>query len=303
MAAPYVSITWLLAQPSLLENIAKLEKQLGVTLAIGGSRGIQMTEVGMLLAKRGKEILGSATNLVGEVRQLSGEPRGPVSVGLPPSLSILLSVPLLETIHNEYPSVRLHIAEAMSGDILEWINTDRIDLGCAYDVSESASYAYEPLLTEELFLVTAPDNWDEPIGRDGIAKNPINATRLQELPLVLISPAHGARKLQEKFARSIGIQLNVVAAVNSLPHIVEIVSRASAYTLLAHGAVVNQVAAGSLALVPIREPTIRRTAYFVRKRSRAVTRASALVEANIKTIIREMVKRFHIRASLPKYRA
>lgn len=288
-----------MAQPSLSENIAKLEKLLDVQLAIRGSRGIQMTEAGAALARRGEEILRDVSSLVEEIRSLTGEPRGPVSVGLPPSLSCLLSVPLLETIHSEYPGIRIHIAEAMSGDIIEWITNDRMDVGCVYECYDSIPYSYEPILTEELFLVTAVDNWDGPIGADGVALEPISATRLQELPLVLTSPNHGARKLQEKFARSIGISLNVVAVVDSLPHIVEMVSRASAYTILSHGAVFNQVANGTLALVPIAEPTIRRTAYLVRKRTRPVSRACAIIESAISTIIQEMVARYGIKAVLP----
>ena len=287
-----------MAQPSLSENIAKLEKMLDVQLAIRGTRGIQMTEAGVELARRGGEILKSIDDLVEDIRCLSGEPRGPISVGLPPSLSILLSVPLLETIHSEYPEIRLHIAEAMSGDILDWIGSDRVDVGCVYEAYDSAPYSFEPLLTEELFLITAPDNWQGEIGPDGVALQAISAAKLQELPLVLTSLTHGARKLQEKFARSVGIQLNVVAAIDSLPHIIEMVSRASAYTILSHGAVIKQVADGTLALVPIEEPTIRRTAYVVRKRSRPVTKACAIVELSIFTIIQEMVRRYSIKAVL-----
>lgn len=287
-----------MAQPSLSENIAKLEKLLEVQLAIRGTRGIQMTEAGMVLAERGSDILKSLDQLIEEIRSLSGEPRGPISIGLPPSLSIFLSVPLLETIHSEYPEIRLHVAEAMSGDILEWIASDRVDLGCVYEAYDSLPYVFEPLLTEDLFLVTAPDNWSGEFGPDGVALEPITASTLQELPLVLTSPTHGARKLQEKFARSIGIQYNVVASINSLPHIVEMVSRASAYTILSHGAVKDQVADGTLALVRIEEPTIRRTAYMVRKRSRPMTKASALVEQEIFAIMREIVRRYGIKAEL-----
>jgi LysR family nitrogen assimilation transcriptional regulator len=289
-----------MSQPSLSENIAKLEKQLEVQLALRGSRGIQMTDAGMALAKRGGEIIKNVEDMIEEIRCLGEEPRGPVAIGLPPSLSILLSVPMVETIHTEHPEVRLHVAEAMSGDILEWIASDRLDLGCVYEAYDSAPYTFEPLLTEELFVVTAPDNWSGPIGADGIAIEPISATKLQELPLVLTSPTHGARKLQEKFARSIGIHLNVVAAIDSLPHIVEMVSRASAYSILSHGAVFRQVSEGKLALVRIQEPTIRRTAYIVRKRSRPVTRACATVEACVTSIIAELVDRYSINATLPK---
>jgi LysR family transcriptional regulator, nitrogen assimilation regulatory protein len=288
-----------MAQPSLSENIAKLEKELEAQLAIRGARGVQMTEAGMVLADRGREILKSVEAMVDELRQISGAPRGPVSIGLTPSVSILLSVPLLETVHIEQPLVRLHIAEAMSGDILKWVTEGRLDLGCVYEVTEAAPYAFEPLFTEELFLVTAPDNWPGKLDADGMALEPLPASRLGEFPLVLTSKTHGARKLQEKFARSVGQQLNVVAEIDSLPHIVEMVSRASAYTILSHGAVFKQVAAGTLALVPIEEPTIRRTAYLARARSRPATRASLVVEQYIFTILRELVQRYKLRATLP----
>ena len=87
-----------------------------------------------------------------------------------------------------------------------------------------------------------------------------------------------------------------MAEIDSLPHIVEMVSRASAYTLLSHGAVVKQVADGTLAMVPIKEPTIRRTAYLARSRMRPVTRARTEVESFILEIIAEMVERYQLRA-------
>ena len=157
---------------------------------------------------------------------------------------------------------------------------------------------FQPFLTEELFLVAAPDNWPGELDSDGVALEPITASKLAELPLVLTSQTHGARKLQEKFARSIGVHLNVVAEINSLPHIVEMVSRASAYTILSHGAVIKQVAAGTLALVPIEEPTIRRTAYMARARARPATRAEVIVEEYLTMILREMVGH-KLRATLP----
>lgn len=288
-----------MAQPSLSENIAKLERQLEMQLAIRGTRGIQLTEAGMKLVEGGKEIMAAVDDLVAELRAISEEPRGPVAIGLPPSISILLSVPLLETIHSEYKDVRLHVAEAMSGDVLDWLASDRIDLGCVYEISDSSPYFFDPLLTEELFLITAPDNWDDEFGPDMVAKNPIKASELEKLPLVLTSPTHGARKLQEKFARTGGFSLNVVAAIDSLPHIVEMVGRASAYSILSHGAVFPQVAEGKIGLVRIVEPTISRTAYMVRKRARPVSRASAIVKSTILTILHEMVERHKIQATLP----
>jgi LysR family nitrogen assimilation transcriptional regulator len=283
-----------MAQPSMSENIAKLERQLETQLAVRGSRGIQLTEAGSLLADRGNQILRDLDSLVEEIRLLSNESKGAVALGITPSLSIVLAVPLLETINTEFPDIRMSFSEGMSDDILHWINTERIEIGCVYHAHDSATYSIEPLLTEELFLVTAPDNWDGEIGPNGVAVDSIPAAKLAQLPLVLTGLAHGARKFHERFARSAGINLNVIASLDSLPQIMEMVSRASAYTITSHGAVVNQVAEGKLALVRIEGPPLRRTAYLVRKRSRTVSRASTIVESCIKAIVREMIDRYGI---------
>lgn len=286
-----------MAQPSLSENIAKLEKRLEVKLAVRGARGVQLTEAGVALARYGREIVRNAETVVEDIRKLGGEARGPVSVGLPPSLSLLLSVPLIETIQNEYPLIRLHVAEALTGHILDWILADRLELGFVYEVPDSAALTVQHVLNEELFLVTAPDNWPGGFGPDGRAIKPVDAAMLQSLPLVLTSPSHGLRKLIERFARANGVQLNVVTEIDSLQHIVEMVSRASAYTILSHAAVINQVAAGTVALVPIADP-IRRGAYLVRKRSRPITRASVAIESAMMVILREMIERYRLEATL-----
>jgi LysR family transcriptional regulator, nitrogen assimilation regulatory protein len=172
--------------------------------------------------------------------------------------------------------------------------------GCVYEIHDNSVFTFEPLLIEELFLVTAPDNWHGEFGPDGIAIESVSAERLAELPLVTTGyQAYGTRGLQGKIARSLGVELNVIATLDSLPQIVEMVSRASAYAVLPHGAVYKHVEQKRLALVRIGEPTIRRTAYLARKRSRAVRRAVDVVESLIKMIIREMVEKYGIEGTLP----
>ncbi|MDP9082849.1 MAG: LysR family transcriptional regulator [Pseudomonadota bacterium] len=288
-----------LAQPSLSEHISRLEKRLEVQLLIRGGHGVQLTEAGVALAKYAREILRSVDSAVDDVRHLGGEARGPVSVGFPPSLGLLLSVPLAETVQIEFPHIRLHIAEAMSGHILDWIHSARLDLGCVYYVNESAPLSIRPILAERLFLVTARDNWQGEIGADGRALAPISLADLRHLPLVLPSRPHGAREIIEQITKANGVRLNVVTEIDSLPQIISMVDRASAYTILPHAAVLNQVAAGKLAIVSIEQPSIRRTAYLIRSRVRAVTRASIAIENSMSTIIREMIERYHLDATLP----
>lgn len=288
-----------LAQPSLSEHVSRLEKKLDTQLIIRGARGVHLTEAGVALSRHARDILHNVELAVEDVRHLGGEARGPVSIAFPPSMGLLLSVPLAETIQAEFPQVRLHIAEALSGYIMEWILNERIELGCVYEVPDTSHVTAQPVLSEDLFLVTAPDNWDGVILPNGKAEKPITLAEVQALPLVLPSRPHGAREVIERFAKSNGVRLDVVTEMNSLPQIIAMADRASAYTILPHAAVINEVANGSLALVEIIKPTIRRTAYLIRKRSRSVSRASITVEHMLTTIIAEMIERHHLEARLP----
>lgn len=288
-----------LAQPSLSEHIARCEKNLGAQLIIRGARGVHLTEAGVALAKHAQSILRNVEIAVEDARHFGEEARGPVSIGLPPSMGLLLTVPLAEVIEHEFPNIRLHITEAMSGHIMEWVMEERIEVGCVYQVPDSSHLSVQPLLTEDLFLVTASDNWDGEILPSGIAKEPIALEDIQSLPLVLPGRPHGAREVIERFAKANGTQLNVITEIDSLPQIIAMVDRASAYTILPHAAVINQVASGSLSLVEISSPAIRRMAYLIRKRSRPVSRASLEVENTLSTIVGEMVERYNLEAQLP----
>lgn len=287
-----------MAQPSLSENLAKLEKHFEATLVIRSPRGVQFTEAGMMLAQRGRELLGIMGNLAGEVRGLSGEPRGPVSVGLPLSLSSLVSVPLVETASLEFPKIRLHVAEAMSSKLMNWLDEDRIDFAYIYEAADTARYMRVPFLKEELFLATAPDNWIGEIGEDGFALEPLDAEKLEQLPLITNGRTKAGWNAQINVAQALGLSLNIVNEIDSLTCIIEMVARASGYSLLSHGAACQEVAEGRLVLVPIRGLSLKRTAYVVRPRYRPVSRASTAIEATIREVIRDMVKRYNLRATV-----
>jgi len=85
--------------------------------------------------------------------------------------------------------------------------------------------------------------------------------------------------------------------MNSLRQIVALVSRGSAYTIMPHSALMDEISNGSLVLVPI-EPAMRWTAYLMRKRSRPVTRASSSAGKFVTVNLKDMLERCGLRAKL-----
>lgn len=283
-----------IAQPSISTGIARLERNVGTQLVLRVRMGIQMTEAGTLLARSGAEVIRQLDQALAAVRHLDSVPRGSVTIGLPAGLSLSLSVPLIETMYADHPDIRLSIIEGMSDEILRWLAEDRIDMGCVYGDPIDSELVFEPLMTEEFFLVTAADDWEGKIGPDGTAMEPVSPEVLAQLPLVTIG-ARGARSIQNKVENRFGIKLNVIATINSLPQIIEMVGRASAYAILTHGSVHKHVASGQLVLVPFQGAGLGLTSYLVTKRSRPISAAARTVEHCARSIIREVVARHRIR--------
>ncbi|WCP15944.1 HTH-type transcriptional regulator CynR (plasmid) [Sphingobium sp. AntQ-1] len=287
-----------IAQPSLSESLMRLERKLDAQLVFRGGRTIILTEAGQLLAKHGREIVNMTRRAIDEIRYVDEIARGPVAIGLPPTLGHLLTVPLAETIQSEYPDIRLHITEGMSGNITEWVENDRLDFGYAYETGNDRILLSQPVFVEKLFFVAAPDNMPPCINFDETRRPIIEGKDLNNLPLALPAMFHSARRVVERLARGAGVKLNVIVEIDSLPQIITMVTRASAYSVLPHAAVMEEIAAGTLKVVEIIKPAMTRTAYSVHKRSRPITRASQVVQQAISIILREIIERHKLDAAV-----
>ncbi len=289
-----------IAQPSLSEALGRFEKQLGTQLVIRGARSIELTEAGHALARHGRSILAGIERALEDVRQRDSDTQGTVSVALTPSLSRLLTVPIAESLHVDFPRIKLQITEGNSGHISDWVQSEQIDLGIVYEGLDLRPFNARLLLTEELFLVSAPDNWP-PSGMGPMEPGqPIDLAALKNLPLMLPNRPHGLRALIDREAKAAGVQLNAMLEIDPLRPLISMVDRASGYTILPHAAVAEEVAQGRIMLVPIRNPTLWRAAYLVRKQGRPVTRSAMTVETMVLSLVSDMVDRLKLGVVLPK---
>lgn len=275
------------AQPSLSQHVIRLEEELGVALVVRSPRGIQLTAEGHLLAAHARGIVQSLDACVAEIKALDGVARGTVAFGMPPSVSMVMSVPLAETVRVEFPQVRLQAIEAMSGFIKGWIEDGTVDLGFLYDLERKQHFTARHVLDEELCFFSAPDAW--PL--DLLPGAPVPLRRLEGLDLILPSPMHGLRKAIERYAGAAGVALNVVIEMDAMTQIKELVARGSGYTIFAPAAAYDFVARGDLVKSPVIEPVMARPVYLASNPAHPVTGARRAVEGLVLEVARDLVRR------------
>src|SRR6266700_1099250 len=103
-----------IAQPSLSQQIRRLENQLGVTLMERNSRNVQLTGAGTALLREGRRILSQAQHAI-QATRAAGAAR--VTVGFYGSAASALLPDVLRTFSERLPSVVVSVRELLLGNI------------------------------------------------------------------------------------------------------------------------------------------------------------------------------------------
>lgn len=272
------------AQPALSLHVRNMEEALGTPLLHRNPRGVTVTEAGAILLRHARGILDQLALGEEEIRGRLADPSGTVKLGLPGTISHILAVPLITAARARWPKIRLRIAEAMSGFVLEWMRDGRIDLAVLYDAVEDHGIRTERLLEEDL-LFFGPARGTAVAGLPAPGR-PVTFAALARMPLILPGEGHGLRDLLARTAREAGVTLDTAMDVDSYNNIKELVAEGLGFSVLPEHAIAREVAAGRLQLWPVGDPPLRRSVYLARPGDRPMTSATqAICDLTAATLI------------------
>ena len=189
-------------QSAVTQRMQRLEDVLKTRLLTRHSRGVAPTDQGKILLRYANKLTTLVADASAEIEAWEGSPSGSVSIGLPPSVSAVLTTPLIEAVNKALPNVELTVAEAFSGYLSGWLENGEIDLGFVFDGTSTDTLLVTPLAEEELYLVADPQT----------AQNlppEISINDLGQLQLIAPSRRHGLRTEVEAEASRRGVDLHV----------------------------------------------------------------------------------------------
>lgn len=270
------------AQPSLSQQIAKLEDDIGVTLLLRSPQGVKPTAAGQALYRHARLVLRQMEQLRQEVREGAGSESGTVAVGFPTTMTSILAVPLFERVRARYPGIRLQYIESMSGFISELLANGRLDLAVLFRESNTTGVTAMPLFDEVLHLLGEPGGAVSSRGRT------CSLASLAGVPLVAPGVQNGLRLLLERtFARE-EVPLNIVADVDSLPTLISLAQSGHACTILPASALALREPSNRPKTRRIVDPEIRRPASLCWSNTSPVNSATLAVRQTIVELIGEL---------------
>jgi LysR family transcriptional regulator, nitrogen assimilation regulatory protein len=273
------------AQPSLSQQIAKLEDDVGVPLLIRSSQGVKPTAAGQAMYRHARLVLHQMEQLRQEVREGVGAESGTVAVGLPTTMASILAMPVFERVRQRYPGIRLQFFESMSGYLNELLANGRLDLAILFRDTNTPGISALPVLDEDLHVM------GEPGGAVTGRSRTCALAALADVPLVAPGVSNGLRLLLERtFARE-QVPLNIIADVDSLPMLLSIAQTGTACTILPASALALRAPADRPRMRRIVDPGIRRPASLCWPNALPVSSASLAVRQTICELIAELCLR------------
>ena len=216
---------------ALSQQISRLESELSTRLLQRTSTGVVPTAAGLALCQEAELVLRHAANAVQAAK--AARLAGHVSIGMAPTTSSVLAVPLLQAMQRRYPDVRLHLVESLSGNLSQMLGRRQLDLAVLFHAGSQHSWTLLPVLTEQLFVVAQPDRY--PL----LATDELSLQDSVGLPLVLPSGPHGLRAIVDAAFFHYGHEPNIVAEVDGLSMLMDIVHAGLAATIQPGAAVVR----------------------------------------------------------------
>ena len=265
---------------ALSQQISRLEGELSARLLQRTSTGVTATDAGMAFWRQAQ----LALRHVDEAARAAQHARltGHVSVGLAPSTASVLALPLLRSMRERYPDIRLHLVEGLSGHLGAMLNARQLDLAVLFETEAPKRWSATTLLDERLFLIGAPQLKGMPRGKQ------VRLQQIGELPLVMPSGSHGLRAIvAAAFARA-RCEPNIVADIDGLAILMDIVQAGIAASLQP-GAAASRLLGAGLSLVPVADAGVRRRNLLASLAEDELSPAALAARVVLKDVVREAV--------------
>jgi LysR family transcriptional regulator, hydrogen peroxide-inducible genes activator len=265
------------AQPSLSQQMQKLEAEVGHSLFDRLSRRVTPTEAGRQLLPYARRILSGLLDAQRCVDQLANEPTGTVALGIIPTIAPYVLREVLEKVRAQLPRVRVTVREDLTENLVRALDQGEIDLAIVSTCKSGPGIHRETWATEP-FLLAVP-------AEHRLAKRQsISAKDLQSETLLLLSEGHCLAQQIDRWCDRHGVRTSNEQSAFQLSTVLTLVAAGEGVSLVPLIAVPYERATNCVFLKP-RTPILSREINLIRNPARFWSKATAAVSDVARTVV------------------
>jgi len=269
----------MIAQPSLSEQIRRLEKSLGVTLFTRTNRELLLTDAAKTLVPYAAKALEAAEQAQASVVPLRELTSGTATFGAFSTASVIFYVDLLRRVRSHFPRLSVRLITRNSTNIADMIRNGDLECGIVAIPVDDRGLEVEPTAwSPQVYYWSAyPER----------VKEPMTIEKLSEADLVLPESVVGdmdptRRRLQE-IAQPQGLslvpvlELDAISAVRSAAD--GLADTLASYSLVRKSGELEQLYSAPL------DPVMRENYAFIQRSGAQLSRGARVIKDNLKTVL------------------
>src|SRR5271168_4258005 len=171
------------SQPSLSQQIMKLEDELGARLFDRLGRSVRLTDLGKTFLPRARGVLRELEAARGDVVEHKDSVGGSLTIGVIPTVAPYLLPPYLASFSKKFPQARLTVVEEITPVLLDRLRASTIDVAILALPVRGHEFETAPLLTERLFAAL-------PAKHKLAARRSLSLKDLRAEPFLLLRDGH-----------------------------------------------------------------------------------------------------------------
>jgi LysR family hydrogen peroxide-inducible transcriptional activator len=251
------------SQPSLSQQILKLESELGARLFDRLGRSVRLTEVGKTFLPRARAVLRELESARGDVVESKDSVSGHVTVGVIPTVAPYFLPPVLAAFSKRFAESAVTVVEEITPVLLERLRAGTIDIAVLALPVRGHEFDALPLLTEPLFAALPK--------KHALARRTSIALRdLRKEPFLLLRDGHCFRENAVAACDRARISPQVVFESGQFSSLLALVGAGVGVSLVPAMAVDRR---SQVRVLRISDPAVSRTIGALTLRGRSLSRA------------------------------
>jgi DNA-binding transcriptional LysR family regulator len=263
----------LMAQPSLSDQVRRLEAELGVPLFARVGRRLALTEAGRMLRPHAEQTLAAADDAAQSVKAVRTLTGGTASFGTFGSAHHHLLGELVQDFRRQHPRVRVRVVGQNSAEVADAVRDGTLEAGLIALPIDDSGLEVRPSIREENHYISAsPQRLAEPKTIEAIAA----------APLILYDARWGAvdpmrRQLDERAQRA-GVRIEPEIEVEYMTAALDLAARRLGDTIATPSVLVTRGFDRSLGSVSLDPPLYDTYAFVTRRNPHLSPATRALLE-------------------------
>jgi LysR family hydrogen peroxide-inducible transcriptional activator len=244
-----------ISQPSLSQQIARLEKKIGAPLFVRLGRTVRLTPYGEVLLPRALEILKEISETESSLSNLQDD-GGVLRIGAIPTIMPYFIAPRIHDFCRQFPDLEIQLSEKITARLVEDVQAGLLDLAVLSLPIANPDLVCSELFREALFLAVGKSH---PFARHKI----VGLKELALERLLLLREGHCFRENVMTACTRANAEVQSVFETDQLGSIFPLVASGFGITLVP--AMAAACATGCV-IIPVSPSSVRRVGYIRSRR-------------------------------------